>query len=121
MSTPVSRRNFLGAAASAPSLGFAFAGPGSPAPFVRPANAATRNSFGSGTLDSEPNGIVALPEGFCYKLLARSGQTNTADGVHPSDPDGIGVFDGPNGGSVLICNHENSGSEPFAVPVVEGI
>jgi secreted PhoX family phosphatase len=121
MSTPVSRRNFLGAGASAAALGFAFAGAGSLAPFARPANAATRNAFGYGTLVSDPQGILALPEGFSYKLLARSGQTATAEGVHPSDPDGIGVFDGPNGGSVLICNHEISGSEPFPVPVVEGL
>ena len=62
-----------------------------------------------------------LPEGFSYKLLARSGQTATAEGLHPSGPDGIGVFDGPDNGSVLVCNHENSGSEPYPVPVVEGI
>ncbi|MDQ4047737.1 MAG: PhoX family protein [Actinomycetota bacterium] len=121
MSTPVPRRNFLGAGASAAALGFVFAGAGSLAPFVRPANVATRNAVGYGTLVSDPNGILALPEGFSYKLLAHSGQTATAEGVHPSDPDGIGVFDGPNGGSVLICNHENSGEEPFPVPVVEGL
>jgi secreted PhoX family phosphatase len=121
MSTSLSRRNFLGAGASAAALGFAFAGAGSLSPFVRPANAATRNAVGYGTLVPDPKGLLALPEGFSYKLLARSGQTATADGVHPSDPDGIGVFDGPNGGSVLVCNHENDGEEPFAVPVVEGI
>ncbi len=121
MSTPVSRRNFLGAGASAAALGFAFAGAGSLSPFIRPANAATRNAFGYGTLVPDPKGILALPEGFSYKLLARSGQTGTSDGVHPSDPDGIGVFDGNNGQSVLVCNHENSGGEPFPVPVIEGI
>jgi uncharacterized protein len=121
MSIPVSRRNFLGAGASAAALGFAFAGAGSLSPFVRPANAATRNAFGYGTLVPDPKGILALPEGFSYKLLARSGQTATSDGLHPSDPDGIGVFDAPGGRSVLICNHENSGSEPFPVPVIDGI
>jgi secreted PhoX family phosphatase len=72
-------------------------------------------------LTADPQGILALPEGFSYKLLARSGQTPTAEGVHPSDPDGIGVFEGPDGGSVLICNHEDGGSGPYPVPVVEGI
>lgn len=121
MSKPVSRRSFLGAGATAAALGFVFAGAGSLAPFVRPGNFATRNAVGYGTLVPDPNGILALPEGFSYKLLARSGQTATAEGVHPSDPDGMGVFDGPNGGSVLICNHENNGEEPFPVPVVEAL
>ena len=119
---PVSRRNFfVGAGVGAAALGFVFVGAGSLAPFVRPWNTATRNAVGYGTLASDPDGILALPEGFTYKLLARSGETAMNDGVHPSDPDGIGVFDGPNGGSVLICNHENNGEEPFPVPVVDGL
>ena len=115
----LSRRNFVGAGVGVAALGFVFVGAGSLAPFVRPGNVATRNAVGYGALVSDPNGILALPEGFSYRLLARSGQTATAEGVHPSDPDGIGVFEGPNGGSVLICNHENGGEEPFPVPVVE--
>ena len=121
MSTPLSRRGFLGTGASAAALGFAFAGAGSLAPFARPANAATRQAVGYGALVPDPKGILALPEGFSYQLIARSGQTPTAEGTHPSDPDGMGVFDGPDGGSVLICNHENSGREPHPVPVVEGL
>lgn len=122
MSKSVSRRNFfLGAGVSAAALGFVFVGAGSLAPFVRPSNVGTRNAVGFGTLVSDPEGILALPEGFSYKLLALSGETATAEGVHPSDPDGIGVFDGPNGGSVLICNHENGGEEAFPVPAVEGL
>ncbi|WP_309109083.1 alkaline phosphatase PhoX [Arthrobacter sp.] len=117
----LSRRNFVGVGVGVAALGFVFVGAGSLAPFVRPGNIATRNAVGYGALVSDSNGILALPEGFSYKLLARSGQTATAEGVHPSDPDGIGVFDGPDGGSVLICNHENSGEEPFPVPVVEGL
>ena len=85
---------------------------------VRPPAAPTATGYGA--LVSDPNGILALPEGFSYKLVARSGQTPTADGMHPSDPDGMGVFRGSNGGSVLVTNHENSGNEPFGVPAVEG-
>lgn len=121
MSAPPSRRNFLTAGAGAAALGFAFGMAGSLAPFARPTNTATRNAAGYGSLVADPDGILALPEGFSYRVLARSGQTATADGVHPSDPDGIGVFDAPNGGSVLVCNHENGGTEPFRVPVVEGL
>lgn len=121
MSTLPSRRNVLGAGASAAALGFVFGVAGSLAPFARPASTAMRNALGYGTLVPDPNGILALPGGFSYRILARSGETATAEGVHPSDPDGIGVFDGPDGGSVLICNHENGGTEPFPVPVVEGL
>ncbi|MGQ1840184.1 alkaline phosphatase PhoX [Kocuria turfanensis] len=121
MSPPVSRRGFLGAGAGAAALGFAFVGAGSLAPFARPANAATRHAVGYGTLVPDPKGVLALPEGFSYKLLARSGQTPTDDGTHPSDPDGMGVFEGPDGGSVIVCNHENSGFEPHPVPAVEGL
>lgn len=120
MNAPFSRRGFLGGTAAA-GLGFVFAGAGSLDAFIRPASAATRTATGYGPLVPDPQGILALPEGFSYKLIARSGQTPTIDGVHPSDPDGMGVFAHHDGGSVLVTNHENSGSEPFGVPVVEGI
>ncbi len=117
MNSPVSRRGFLGGTATA-GLGFVFAGAGSLDAFVRPASATPGTATGYGPLVADPNGILALPEGFSYTLIARSGQTPTRDGVHPSDPDGMGVFAGAGGGSVLISNHENSGSEPFGVPAV---
>ncbi|GLB67959.1 PhoX family protein [Arthrobacter mangrovi] len=120
MTSSVSRRGFLGGSAAA-GLGFAFAGAGSLDAFVRPASAATRTATGYGALVSDPKGILALPEGFSYKLIARSGETRTADGVHPSDPDGMGVFAAEDGGSVLVINHENSGSEPWGVPVIDGV
>lgn len=118
--SPFSRRGFLGATA-ATGLGFVFAGAGSLDAFVRPAAAAVRSATGYGELVPDPRGILALPPGFSYNLIARSGQTPTLDGVHPSDPDGMGVFAGADGGSVLVTNHENGGEEPFKVPVVEGI
>jgi uncharacterized protein len=117
----VSRRNFLGGTA-ATGLGFVFAGAGSLDPFSRPAVAATRPAAGYGALVPDPKGLLALPEGFSYKLIAQSGVTMTDDGVaHPSDPDGMGVFPGSNGGSVVISNHENSGSEDHPVPALEGL
>lgn len=120
MTTSVSRRGFLGGTA-ATGLGFAFAGAGALDAFVRPASAATPTATGYGPLVSDPNGILALPEGFSYTLIARSGQTPTDDGMHPSDPDGMGVFDGGSGTSILVTNHENSGNEPFKVPAIEGL
>ena len=120
MSTPLSRRAFVGGSAAA-GLGFVFAGSGSLAAFARPVAGDARTATGYGPLVADSDGILALPRGFSYKLVARSGVTPTADGVHPSDPDGMGVFIGSNGGSVLVTNHENSGREPYPVPEVDGI
>jgi uncharacterized protein len=120
VSSSFSRRAFVGGSAAA-GLGFVFAGSGSLAAFSRPVAGGIRSATGYGPLVGDPDGILALPRGFSYKLVARSGVTPTVDGVHPSDPDGMGVFSGRNGGSVLVTNHENSGSEPYAVPKVEGI
>ena len=120
MDLSLSRRAFVGGSAAA-GLGFVFAGSGSLDAFARPAASGTRTATGYGPLVSDPDGILALPEGFTYKLVARSGMTPTADGVHPSDPDGMGVFGVSDGGSVLVTNHENSGAEPFRVPAVPGV
>jgi secreted PhoX family phosphatase len=120
MSSSLSRRAFVGGSAAA-GLGFVFAGSGSLAAFARPIAGGIRTATGYGPLFADPEGILALPRGFSYKLVARSGMTPTADGVHPSDPDGMGVFRGSNGGSVLVINHENSGREPYPVPEVDGI
>ncbi|MFI7578805.1 alkaline phosphatase PhoX [Kocuria kalidii] len=117
MSSPLSRRGFLGAGA----LGLAVAGLGGLTSCGRVEHPTTRAAVGYGRLLEDPDGILALPRGFSYTVLARSGETPTSDGSHPSDPDGMGVFDGPGGGSILICNHENNGSEPHAVPTVDGL
>ncbi|NJC24116.1 secreted PhoX family phosphatase [Arthrobacter pigmenti] len=121
MNARVSRRTFLGGAAAA-GLGVTFAGCGSLEPFSRPSGVSSiRTAAGYGPLIPDPEGILALPEGFSYQLVARSGETTTDDGVHPSDPDGMGVFANGDGGWTLVTNHENDGDEPHPVPVVEGL
>ena len=120
MSSSVSRRGFLGGTA-ATGLGFVFAGAGSLDPFSRAA-AATRPAAGYGALLPDPKGILALPKGFSYTMIAQSGVTTTDDGgTHPSDPDGMGVFAGLAGGSIIVTNHENSGREAHPVPVTDGL
>ncbi|KUG55402.1 Tat pathway signal sequence domain protein [Kocuria rosea subsp. polaris] len=117
MRPPLSRRGFLGTGA----LGLAVAGLGGLASCGRTDHPTTRAAVGYGPLIADPDGVLALPSGFSYTVLARSGVSPTSDGTHPSDPDGMGVFGGPGGGTVLICNHENNGTEPHAVPTVEGL
>ncbi|WP_035928902.1 alkaline phosphatase PhoX [Kocuria rosea] len=117
MPPDLSRRGLLGAGA----LGLAVAGLGGFTACGRVDHPTTRQAVGYGRLAEDPDGILALPSGFSYVVLARSGETSTSDGTHPSDPDGMGVFAGEGGETVLICNHENNGSEPHAVPAVEGL
>jgi secreted PhoX family phosphatase len=72
---------------------------------------------GYGPLIDDPNGLLSLPKGFRYTILAQSGVTTLESGQPtPSDPDGMAAFDGRHGGSVLIYNHEVGGSEPHRVP-----
>ncbi|MGD7706719.1 alkaline phosphatase PhoX [Microlunatus sp. Y2014] len=115
MSDQVTRRGFIGG--SAVALGFAFAGAGSLDPFVREAAAATtRPALGYGPLQYKAGEVIALPEGFSYKILGEVGKMTEGGIVHPDDPDAMGVFERPAGGSILVTNHENGGSEAYPVP-----
>ncbi len=69
----------------------------------------------------DPAGILALPKGFSYTIVSRSGETLLDGGVpFPSDPDANGVFAAGNG-TTIVTNHEVGGSEPFGVPAVDGL
>ena len=118
MPNPLPRRAFLGG--SAATLGFALAGAGSLDPFTSSAAAATRTSAGYGPL--QPAGpLLSLPKGFSYKVIGESGRAGAGGFVHPGDPDAMGCFARPGGGSTLVTNHELAGSDQHAVPHVEGL
>jgi uncharacterized protein len=93
------------------------------------ADAAASNGFGP--LLADPNGIVDLPAGFTYKVLASSGVAGTGDvqpstrlgirdglddqGPVPGDPDGMASFFDPlTRRTLLVCNHELGGSAEVA-------
>ena len=97
----------FGAGAASASPGSA---PGKPGP------------AGYGPLVDDPAGLLSLPVGFSYKVVAESGVTKLDSGEpSPSDPDGTASFVRHGGnGSVLVVNHEISGSEPYPVPRVPG-
>ena len=119
MSTGLSRRNFL-ARTAATGMGIAVAGVLEGVAGPRSAMAARLPVTGYGDLVPDPAGILALPPGFSYRVVARSGVTPTIDGVAPSDPDANGVF--ANGtGSTIVTNHEIGGAEPYGVPPVVGL
>jgi secreted PhoX family phosphatase len=76
---------------------------------------------GYGPLIDDPNGLLSLPKGFSYTIVAQSGVTTLESGQPtPSDPDGTAAFAGRHGGSVLVNNHEVGGSEPNRVPLIPG-
>ena len=77
---------------------------------------------GYGPLIDDPAGLLALPAGFSYAIVAQSGVTRLDSGEPcPSDPDGTASFVRHGGnGSVLVVNHEISGGEPYPVPRVPG-
>src|SRR5919108_1497057 len=81
-----------------------------------------RGPAGYGPLVDDPAGLLSLPEGFSYKIVAQSGVTRLESGhPTPSDPDGTAAFVRRGSrGSVLVNNHEVSGTEPFPVPAIEG-
>ncbi|MCT9929639.1 PhoX family protein [Planotetraspora sp. A-T 1434] len=76
---------------------------------------------GYGPLVTDPAGLLALPKGFSYKIVAQAGKTLLETGEPtPSDADGTGFFPSRDGG-VLVNNHEIGGGEPFGVPTLPGL
>ncbi len=62
--------------------------------------------LGFGPLIEDPDRILDLPRGFSYKIVSRAGE-KMADGFHvPAYPDGMGTFQGPNGMTIVLRNHE---------------
>ncbi|MFE2357276.1 PhoX family protein [Streptomyces parvulus] len=80
---------------------------------------------GYGPLVPDPDGILALPEGFRYEIITYSGRTRLESGEYtPSNHDGTAAFDGPRGTTLLVNNHELGGHRdewPHPVPLAEGL
>jgi uncharacterized protein len=118
MASSLTRRDLL-ARSAAGGLGIVFAG--SLEAIAHPALAATRSSVGYGPLVKDPAGILSLPAGFSYKIIAQTGVTRLESGQPtPSDPDGAAVFASASG-ATLVYNHEVAGSEPYRVPPLAGL
>ncbi len=59
-----------------------------------------------GPLLRDAAGIIDLPEGFTYRILARQGEPMTDGFKTPGLPDGMAAFPAADGKIVLVCNHE---------------
>ncbi|MFW3169585.1 alkaline phosphatase PhoX [Geodermatophilus sp. CPCC 206100] len=78
--------------------------------------------LGYGPLVPDPAGILALPAGFSYTIIAETGVTIMEDGSPtPADPDGSASFPLRRGGAVLVTNHEVGSDEENPVPLIDGL
>ncbi|MEU3227669.1 alkaline phosphatase PhoX [Streptomyces sp. NPDC006976] len=80
---------------------------------------------GYGALRPDPKGILALPAGFSYKVITHCGVTRLESGEYtPSNHDGTAAFEGARGVTLLVNNHELSGTRAdweHPVPLTEGL
>jgi hypothetical protein len=73
-----------------------------------------------GPLVDDPQGLVALPEGFSYRVVSVAGQTSLVSGEKsPDRPDGTGAFRWRNG-IRLVQNHEQGPGAALPVPLIAG-
>src|SRR5262245_48690168 len=118
MTAPISRRSLL-AAGTVGGLGIVLGG--NVEAIAGPPHVA-RTAAGYGDLIADPAGILSLPPGFSYRIVAAAGQTLLESGQPtPSDADGTAAFPSSGGGFTLVNNHEIDGSEPFGVPALPGL
>ncbi|UKY49465.1 alkaline phosphatase PhoX [Streptomyces inhibens] len=134
---PLTRRDFAkrsaltgAGVALAGSVGVLATAPGAigeEAPAAGPDGAADGqgHTIGYGPLIEDPDGILALPAGFSYKIITRTGVTKLDTGEStPSNHDGTGTFEGHRGTTLLVNNHELKGPRadwPHPVPLAEGL
>ncbi|MFC1227331.1 MULTISPECIES: alkaline phosphatase PhoX [Streptomyces] len=82
-------------------------------------------AVGYGPLLPDPDGILALPAGFSYRILTHCGKTRLESGEYtPAEHDGTAAFAGPRGTTLLVNNHEMGGPRDEAehpVPLAEGL
>ncbi|MFF8815641.1 alkaline phosphatase PhoX [Streptomyces pactum] len=130
---PLSRRDFAkhsaytgAGVALAGSAGVLATAPGAiAAGHEGPSNARGGHPIGYGELLPDPDGILALPAGFRYRIVTRTGVTTLeSGGTTPSNHDGTAAFAGPRGTTLLVNNHELKGPRSkwqHPVPLIEGL
>lgn len=78
---------------------------------------------GYGPLLDDPKGMLALPEGFSYRVVTQAGKTRLySDHPSPGIHDGAAAFAAPDGNVLLVLNHEVRGGpdDDGAVPHLRG-
>ncbi|MEV6208811.1 alkaline phosphatase PhoX [Kitasatospora sp. NPDC051914] len=124
----VNRSTMLGAgvliAGSAEVLATAPGAIAAPAGGDAPAEKGAHTALGYGPLVPDPEGVLALPKGFKYRIITHTGKTTLVTGEStPSNHDGTAAFPGRHGATLLVNNHELKGGRsnwPHPVPLLEG-
>ncbi|MFC6079748.1 alkaline phosphatase PhoX [Sphaerisporangium aureirubrum] len=120
MTSSISRRDLLRTSAVG-TLGIAVAGSVEAIAGPAAAQTAAHGVTGYGPVVADPAGLLALPRGFSYTIVAEAGKTLLESGQPtPSDADGTGCFRSRDG-FVLVNNHEIGGGEPYGVPPLPGL
>jgi secreted PhoX family phosphatase len=81
-------------------------------------------AVGYGELVDDPEGRLALPEGFRYTIVTDAGKTELETGEPtPRNHDGTGAFAVAGGGTVLVVNHEirEEAGTDLQVPHLDGL
>ncbi len=71
---------------------------------------------GFGELVKDPKGVLDLPEGFKYQVISKTGDEMTDGLLVPGAHDGMGAFEGADGTTILVRNHEVSPNSPKMSP-----
>ncbi|WP_310481157.1 alkaline phosphatase PhoX [Chamaesiphon sp. VAR_48_metabat_403] len=116
----ISRRHFLTLAGASATSSFVLAGLEH---LYRPSAAISALKSpqvkGYGALVKDPNGILDLPAGFRYTIVSQSGKQMSDGTIAASNFDGMAAFEGKNGSTILVRNHElrlNDKSRVMAAP-----
>ncbi len=123
----VDRRSVLrGAAAGAAGVGIATVGSLPTLAEATPVSRGQHSPFPQHKpfppLLDDPDGVLALPPGFKYRIVTKAGETKLKSGqLTPDSHDGNAVFPGSRHDTyLLIQNHEISGDSALGVPQVPG-
>ncbi|MGD1914987.1 MAG: alkaline phosphatase PhoX [Phycisphaerales bacterium] len=112
------RRAFMQSAAAV-TMGFG----GLQSLFARNASATPASEdigLGFGPLVPDPKGVFDLPEGFNYQVISRVGETMSDGLLVPGLPDAMAAFEGPDGTTVIVRNHELDPSKKNGSPYGDG-
>ncbi|MEM9345689.1 MAG: alkaline phosphatase PhoX [Planctomycetota bacterium] len=69
------------------------------------------SQFGFGSLAKDVQGVLDLPVGFSYHVFSKTGETMDDGLFVPAKHDGMAAFPGPDGLTLLVRNHEVTGTK----------
>ena len=75
---------------------------------------AAEASLGYGKLLDDPEGVLRLPAGFNYHAFSHVGEPMDDGFLVPGKHDGMAAFEGPEGKTIVVRNHELSSAKPGA-------